>query len=110
MSKAKDSYSKSLLHQRIFRMVICIFFCLIALLPFVLLVMNATRDSESIKAGVSLIPSTHLIENWKNLMIKQNGMQITPAEGDFELCNHYHSGYFPGGLFFRADGVWHSCL
>ena len=77
MSKAKDSYSKSLLHQRIFRMVICIFFCLIALLPFVLLVMNATRDSESIKAGVSLIPSTHLIENWKNLMIKQNGMQIT---------------------------------
>ena len=77
MSKAKDSYSKSLLHQRIFRMVICIFFCLIALLPFVLLVMNATRDSESIKAGVFLIPSTHLIENWKNLMIKQNGMQIT---------------------------------
>ena len=77
MSKEKDSYSKSLLHQRIFRMVICIFFCLIALLPFVLLVMNATRDSESIKAGVSLIPSTHLIENWKNLMIKQNGMQIT---------------------------------
>ena len=77
MSKAKDSYSKNLLHHRIIRTVICILFCILALLPFILLVMNATRDSESIKAGVSLIPSTHLIENWKNLMIKQNGMQIT---------------------------------
>ena len=79
MSKAAtaDSYSKNMLHQKVFRTIICILFCIIALLPFVLLVMNATRDSESIKAGVSLIPSTHLIENWKNLMIKQNGMQIT---------------------------------
>lgn len=63
MSKAKDSYSKNLLHHRIIRTVICILFCILALLPFILLVMNATRDSESIKAGVSLIPSTHLIEN-----------------------------------------------
>lgn len=72
-----ESYTKSLMHQRIFRTVICVFFCLIALLPFLLLVMNATRDSDSIKAGISLIPSTHLFENWKNLMLKQNGMQIT---------------------------------
>ena len=66
MSKAAtaDSYSKNMLHQKVFRTIICILFCIIALLPFVLLVMNATRDSESIKAGVSLIPSTHLIENW----------------------------------------------
>ena len=64
MSKAAtaDSYSKNMLHQKVFRTIICILFCIIALLPFVLLVMNATRDSESIKAGVSLIPSTHLIE------------------------------------------------
>ncbi|MDO4305904.1 MAG: carbohydrate ABC transporter permease [Eubacteriales bacterium] len=72
-----ESYSGALMRQRIFRTVICVLFCLIALLPFLLLVMNATRDSDSIKAGISLIPSTHLIENWKNLMLKQNGMQIT---------------------------------
>ena len=77
MSKAAtaDSYSKNMLHQKVFRTIICILFCIIALLPFVLLVMNATRDSESIKAGVSLIPSTHLIENWKNLMI--NGTYVS---------------------------------
>lgn len=77
MNKEKDSYSRSLMHQRVFRTVICVIFCIIALLPFLLLVMNATRSSDAIKSGISLIPSSHLLENWKNLMIKQNGMQIT---------------------------------
>ena len=82
MSKAAtaDSYSKNMLHQKVFRTIICILFCIIALLPFVLLVMNATRDSESIKAGVSLIPSTHLIENWKNLMIMVSMYMISNSK------------------------------
>ena len=73
----KDSYTSSLKRQRIFRTVVCVIFCIIALGPFLLLIMNATRSSDAIKSGISLIPSTHLLENWKNLMIKQNGMQIT---------------------------------
>lgn len=73
----KDSYTSSLKSQRIFRTVVCVIFCIIALGPFLLLIMNATRSSDAIKSGISLIPSTHLLENWKNLMIKQNGMQIT---------------------------------
>ena len=77
MSKTKDSYSASLKHRKLVRTIICILFCIIALGPFLLLVMNATRSSDAIKSGISLIPSTHFLENWKNLMIKQNGMQIT---------------------------------
>lgn len=77
MSKTKDSYSASLKHRTQVRTIICILFCVIALGPFLLLVMNATRSSDAIKSGISLIPSTHFLENWKNLMIKQNGMQIT---------------------------------
>lgn len=73
----KDSYTSSLKSQRIFRTVVCVIFFIIALGPFLLLIMNATRSSDAIKSGISLIPSTHLLENWKNLMIKQNGMQIT---------------------------------
>ena len=76
MEKTK-SYSGYLLRQRVLRGLVCLFFCVIALTPFILLVMNATRSSDAIKSGISLIPSTHLIENWKNLLIKQNGMQIT---------------------------------
>lgn len=77
MSKTKDSYSASLKHRTLVRTIICILFCVIALGPFLLLVMNATRSSDAIKSGISLIPSIHFLENWKNLMIKQNGMQIT---------------------------------
>ena len=77
MSKTKDSYSASLKHRTLVRTIICILFCVIALGPFLLLVMNATRSSDAIKSGISLIPSTHFLENWKNLMIKQNGIQIT---------------------------------
>lgn len=73
----KTGYTAALTRQRTIRTVICYLFCIIALLPFLLLVMNATRSSDAIKAGISLIPSTHLLENWKNLLLKQNGMQIT---------------------------------
>lgn len=73
----KDGYTSSIKRQRIFRTVICVIFCILALGPFLLLIMNATRSSEAIKSGISLIPSGHLIENWKNLLAKQNGMQIT---------------------------------
>jgi multiple sugar transport system permease protein len=73
----KAGYTAALTRQRTIRTVICFLFCVISLLPFLLLVMNATRSSDAIKAGISLIPSTHLLENWKNLLTKQNGMQIT---------------------------------
>ena len=73
----KDGYISSLKRQRIFRTVVCVIFCILALGPFLLLIMNATRSSEAIKSGISLIPSGHLLENWKNLLVKQNGMQIT---------------------------------
>ncbi|MGN0355347.1 MAG: carbohydrate ABC transporter permease [Muricoprocola sp.] len=77
MKKTSEGYGRKLKQQQIIRFSICVIFCVIALLPFLLLVMNATRSSDAIKSGISLIPSTHFLTNWKNLMLKQNGMQIT---------------------------------
>lgn len=77
VKKSSRGYAAKLRRQKIFRNVICILFCILSLAPFLLMIMNATRDSDAIKSGVSLIPSTHFLENWKNLMAKQNGMQIT---------------------------------
>lgn len=77
MKKTSEGYSSKLKQQRTIRFIICTIFCIIALLPFLLLVMNATRSSDAIKSGISLIPSTHFLTNWKNLILKQNGMQIT---------------------------------
>lgn len=76
MSRTK-SYSRTLRRQKLIRIAVFALFCTISLLPFLLLVSNATRTSDAIKSGISLIPSTHFLENWKNLMLKQNGMQIT---------------------------------
>ncbi|MCI6782606.1 carbohydrate ABC transporter permease [Thermoguttaceae bacterium LCP21S3_D4] len=73
----QKSYSKVLHTKRAIRGVICILFCLLSLLPFLLMVMNATRTSGDIQAGVTLIPSSHLMENWNMLLQKQNGMRLT---------------------------------
>ena len=73
----QKSYSKVLHTKRAIRGLICILFCLLSLLPFLLMVMNATRTSGDIQAGVTLIPSSHLMENWNMLLQKQNGMRLT---------------------------------
>ena len=57
------------LHTRrvIAYIVLCIitFFCLFW---FYVLFINATRSNGELQAGFTLAPSTHLIENWKNLL------------------------------------------
>ncbi|MEE3392089.1 MAG: carbohydrate ABC transporter permease [Lachnospiraceae bacterium] len=71
------SYSRQLFRQKLIRHIVCILFCLLSVLPFLLLIINSTRSNEAIKTGVTLIPSTHFAENLKHLIDKQNGMQIT---------------------------------
>ncbi len=75
--KSLKSYSAGLFRRRFFRNAVCIFFCILSLIPFILMIMNATRTSQDIKSGISLIPSSHFIANWNNLMLKQSGMQIS---------------------------------
>ena len=50
--------------------VLCIFFSILSLLPFWLMIVNATRSSQAIQSGVSLIPSNFLGHNWTVLETK----------------------------------------
>jgi len=50
--------------------VLCIALCVLSLLPFWLMIVNATRNSQQIQSGVSLIPSTFLMKNWQILQSK----------------------------------------
>ncbi len=75
--KKLQSYQRNQMGNKIFRNAVCIFFCLLSLFPFILMIMNATRGSQDIKSGVSLIPGTFFIKNLQNLWIKQSGMQIS---------------------------------
>ena len=73
-----DSYQARLKAQRLFKEIICILLCLMCLIPFLILFLNATRTSDAIKSGsLSLIPGGNTIENWKGFMNQQNGMTLT---------------------------------
>ncbi len=52
--------------------VFCTFLSLMALLPFWLMIVNATRSSTQISQGVSLIPSGALANNWAVIQKTKN--------------------------------------
>ena len=80
MAKLRESdasYRRKVATQRVLKEVICLILCIISIIPFLILFINATRTSEAIKVGLSLIPAGNLGENWTNFNLKQNGMQLT---------------------------------
>ena len=50
--------------------VLCTVLCLMSLLPFWVMMVNATRNSQQIQGGVSLLPSTFVGHNWEVLSLK----------------------------------------
>ncbi|MCH5254153.1 MAG: carbohydrate ABC transporter permease [Lachnospiraceae bacterium] len=57
-----------ILGAQIFRNAVCIFLCILSLIPFWIMIVNATRTSVAIQSSFSMIPSTHFSENWQNLL------------------------------------------
>ena len=49
-----------------------IFFGLLAILPVYILMINATRSIEQINTGLSIIPGTNALNNWKALNSRGN--------------------------------------
>ncbi|MBQ3079711.1 MAG: carbohydrate ABC transporter permease [Clostridia bacterium] len=62
--------SNTLNTKRTMIYVLCISLCVLSLIPFWLMIVNATRNSQQIQGGVSLIPSTFLSHNWQVLQRK----------------------------------------
>lgn len=71
-----ESYSGALTRTKALRLAVCIFLCLLSLVPFILLFVNATRDSNSIKAGITLLPGKYLAQNIATLAKKSEGLGI----------------------------------
>lgn len=69
---------KSVLIKHIFIYIICIFLSILSILPFWLMIVNATRNTIQIQASsISLIPSHYLSFNWKVF----NGKDFNPGVG-----------------------------
>ncbi|HEZ7988203.1 MAG TPA: carbohydrate ABC transporter permease [Ruminococcus sp.] len=63
---------------KVFAYVFCILLAIISLLPFVIMIINSTRSTTQIQQhAISLVPSTHLLENFKVL----TGKTFDPIKG-----------------------------
>jgi len=73
-------------------LIIISFFCLFW---FYILIINATRSNGEMSSGFTAIPSTHLLENWKNLLAGTlpvwSGMlnSLIVAVGTAVLCVYF---------------------
>ena len=68
---------KGSVKSKIIRACVLVFLCLLSLLPFYLMFVNATRGSNDIKAGISFMFGSHLRENLANFASKQVGLGVT---------------------------------
>lgn len=72
MNKKESSMSANILASKIFRNFVCIFLCILSIIPFWIMIVNATRSSVDIQSHFSLIPSTFLFENYEKLLYQAN--------------------------------------
>ena len=62
------SYRINTILMRVFVYAVLIILLVVTIVPIWLLIVNATRSTTEIQQGLSLLPSTHLIENYKILL------------------------------------------
>ena len=49
-------------------MAFCIFLTILSIFPFVVMIVNATRDPNAISTGITFIPDTNFKNNWEYLI------------------------------------------
>lgn len=67
---------------KLFRYIICIFFCFLSIFPFYILIVNSTLKSTDIVTGIKLIPGAQFITNFKGLLAgsaKTSGVNVLQA-------------------------------
>lgn len=70
MNTIKEGSKTSLYISRTIVYAICIFLALLSIIPFWIMFVNATRSTPEIQAGISLLPSSFLMNNFQVLVSK----------------------------------------
>lgn len=73
----KKTTKKKVSGVQIFRTIICVFLCLLALFPFYILIINATLRHADIASGIKLLPGSHFLENFRSLFDPQKRIVST---------------------------------
>ena len=68
---------RELRRRKVLRNAVLIFLCLLSLLPFYLMFVNATRTSNQIKGGISFLFGASLSANLRNFGDAQVGLGIS---------------------------------
>ncbi len=64
------SYKLSTYVLRVFSYLLLFFLLILIIIPIWILIVNSTRSTTEIQQGISLLPSSHLIENYRLLLSK----------------------------------------
>jgi multiple sugar transport system permease protein len=75
--------TKAVRRRKTARACVLIFLCLLSLLPFYLMFVNATRTSNEIQAGISFLFGSNVRENFTTFMQKQTGLGLTVLQAMF---------------------------
>jgi len=70
MEETKRSGSAGLKLSKVIIYIVCIALAILSIFPFWIMFVNATRSSVEIQRGLSLLPSTHFMDNWHVLINK----------------------------------------
>lgn len=114
-------YKASMLVKKIFIYFMMVFFVIIALVPIYLMLINATRTTEEINAGLALVPGANAVTNWNLLVTCGSGIKVGTG-GNFmkiledpQYSNQFiHIGefivYFTKGKFQIWQGFLNSLI
>lgn len=69
-----STYKLGTLVMRLLVYALIFFLLLLILVPIWLLIVNATRSTTEIQQGISILPSSHLIDNW--LLLRSKGLNL----------------------------------
>ena len=65
---SNTEYRRKLRIHSVIRLIVCILLTVISLLPIYIILINATRaNADIISNGISFLPGTNIIENFKNM-------------------------------------------
>lgn len=67
-----EGYAAKIKAKKVFRTVICVLLCIVSIFPFYIMIINATRGSAEIQAGIQsitdLLPGGDLVSNFKGMV------------------------------------------
>ncbi|MGN0154831.1 MAG: carbohydrate ABC transporter permease [Lachnospiraceae bacterium] len=82
----EESYSAWIHTQKVIRTIVCVLLCCLSIVPFYIMVINATRSSAAIQRGISLLPGKYFMANFQNLLQKSSGIGAPLWKCMFNSC------------------------